>query len=895
MTRLFFYLRYAARNLWRGGRWTVFAAFCVAAGVATVVALRSLGLAITDSLLTNLRQYNHGDVNLSMFRSFGPFNATLQRGADEPSVFRSWQLSQLENWVTANDADMTAYALVSNIQITPFGQTEQAGRPQFASSLLIDPAAFTRMYEVTALEPAGVSLDQLLTTATDVVISQNLAEANGMKVGDAVRVSGTETPFTVRGIVATETEANIENVFAAFFGFAYFDIRNAASLGLNDSPNTIGINLPVGTPPDAIEDAGFELSALVNPREIRTTPYLLRRNTELADMVGRFIVAMGLGAMLIGGVGIMNTMLVLVNRRSMEIASLKTFGLKGRQVAALFLSEAFLLGVIGSALGIAVGVLLSGAVNRYGEAFLQQRLPWRVYPEAVGYGLVLGLVVTMVFGVLPVLTATKVRPGIILRPNETHIPRAGLLQSLAALLVIVLVLGVIAGGILAPLVYQANDIVDEIPPSPALLGIVGVAGVMLFLILLTGLLWVLVWLLGHVPTFGNVELRLALRNLSTRRVRTATTLVALTAGMFALSSITYFGLGAREIVRFQFAQTLGGNVVIFPLLPREIAQPVIDVMLAGQPGMEYRTILNASTGRITAVNGAPIIIEEQQRDVPLSILSRQTNNPNLNSGPLIAGRDLTPEDEGKNVIVLSASSLVESVLRDYTLEDMGVSVGSIITVRMNRRNYDLEVVGIVGSPNGFAPNIAGAYLPLNLPGIQVSYQINVAQIEQDSVDDVLLNLSETPLVFALDVTFIDGLLRRLIEQLAAIPTIVGILSLAAAAVIMANTVSLAVLERRRQIGILKAVGLKRGRVLRVMLLENTVVGLVGGVLGITISSLGVSLLTALGAGGAIPIPAEATLITIGLVIASVVIAWLATLLSARVAIREQVLRVLRYE
>ncbi|MBZ0286117.1 MAG: hypothetical protein K8I30_00780, partial [Anaerolineae bacterium] len=65
MKRLAFYLQYAARNLLRSGQWTTFAVFCVAAGVATVVALRSLGLAITDSPLSNLRQYNHGDINVS--------------------------------------------------------------------------------------------------------------------------------------------------------------------------------------------------------------------------------------------------------------------------------------------------------------------------------------------------------------------------------------------------------------------------------------------------------------------------------------------------------------------------------------------------------------------------------------------------------------------------------------------------------------------------------------------------------------------------------------------------------------------------------------------------------------------------------------------------------------
>ena len=71
MGRLTFYLGYAAKNLLRSGQWTTFAVFCVAAGVATVVALRGLGLAITDSLLSNLRQYNHGDINLTSTAAFG--------------------------------------------------------------------------------------------------------------------------------------------------------------------------------------------------------------------------------------------------------------------------------------------------------------------------------------------------------------------------------------------------------------------------------------------------------------------------------------------------------------------------------------------------------------------------------------------------------------------------------------------------------------------------------------------------------------------------------------------------------------------------------------------------------------------------------------------------------
>ncbi len=894
MRRFLFYFRHAANNLRHSGHWTTFAVFCVAAGVATVVALRSLGLAIDDSLISNLRQLNHGDINATSIISYGPFAGTFQRGDYETQIISQETVEWTRNWAAQRNAKISPYAMLSNIQFTPFNQAKPSA-PQFATSFLIDPQTFDISGPIVALDPKGVPLKDLFTGGHEVVMSRNLADSQHLKVGDQVRVSNSNEPFILRGIVATETESSINNVLASFFGFAYFDIAQASTLQLNPNPNAISIVMPDDATEDEISKAADELTPLARFRDINATPWLLKRNQELADLIGRFIVTMGLGAMLIGGVGIMNTMLVLVGRRTMEIAALKTFGLKGQQIAALFMAEAFLLGVIGSLLGVVAGVGLSGAVNAFGETFLQQKLPWRLHPDAMVYGVALGMVVTLVFGVLPVLMAANVRPAIVLRPNETHLPRASLFQVLIALSAVVLVLGVIAGQIIGPVIDSAVDRFVT-PPNPIVIGIVLVAVVLVVLALLTGVMWGVVWLIGRLPTFGQVDMRLALRNLSSRRVRTATTLLALAAGMFALSAITYFGLGAREIIRFQFAQTLGGNVMMIPLVPRQIAQPLIKTLLSTQAGVQYDTLLNINLGRITVVDNVPIKIQGKVKNFPLSILTRDTDNPSLNSGPLLAGRDLTADDRGKDVIVLTQQNAIGGLVQGFSsLDDLGVKVGSKIQLQFGGRTHNFEVVGIVGTASRFTPSIANAYIPPDVRSMNTGYQVNVVQVEPDKLDSFLSNMSKIPLVFALDVSFIDGLLKRLIDQLAAIPTIVGILSLIAAAVIMANTVSLTMLERRQQIGVLKVLGLNRRRVLWVVLLENTVIGLLGGLIGIGISSLGVTILTVVGTGFGIPLPSDATLITVGLVAASVVIAWVATLLSARVAIGERVARILRYE
>ncbi|MEZ4667076.1 MAG: FtsX-like permease family protein [Anaerolineae bacterium] len=747
-------------------------------------------------------------------------------------------------------------------------------------------------------------MSQLFKGDNEIVISDNMAQTQNIHVGDMVRVSGTEEEFVVRGIVPTSTEAGLRNPFASFFGFAYFDEALKSKLPVGKEPNTI--SLVLNNPSlEEIEQVGLELGDLLQNSgfyRVHTVPQLLKENQQIADLLSSFIVVLGLGALLIGGVSIMNTMLVMMRRRTEEIASLKTFGLKGRQIALMFLAEAALLGIGGSLLGGVIGSILSAGANAYGQTLIQQPLVWRIYPEAILFGLILGMAITLVFGIIPVLIAVKVRPAIILRPNEAAAPNLGWLQSLGMIVLVVLTLGVISGQILRPAFELAPE---NFVLNSTVIGIVGVAVTLLILGILIGLLWIIVWIIGKLPAFGFIDLRLALRNLTTHRTRTATTLLALAAGMFALSSIAFFGAGVSQTIRIALSEGLGGNVLVFAVLPPAISNPIIDNLLDSQEGVSYRTRFYAYSGNVRTVNGTEIKSEPgtQQNNpfagqrnnsttLSLQIGAQETTNPNPSSGNVIAGRGLTSADQGHTVAVVQALP---------NLTAAGLSVGSTISVNINGRTYDFEVVGLTAYKGSSGLGISGMtdsemQIPVGVvSGGNNSFAINVAQVEPDKLNEVLLALSSIPLVYAIDVTFIDGLISRFINQMSAIPILVGLLSLGAAAVIMANTVALSTLERRRQIGILKAVGLKGGRIFSVMLLENTVVSLLGSLLGIGLSSLGVAVISAFGLNLTQLVPPDATPVAILLLVTAVAIACVATFLSARAAVGERVTNVLRYE
>src|SRR5262245_34044331 len=98
MKQLAFYFRYGLMNIRRGGRWTTLAIFCIAAGVATIVALRSLGLAIGESLVSNVRLDNKGDVRLIKDRD-GESMVSLLLGSEEVYYFSEQEKTAVEGYV----------------------------------------------------------------------------------------------------------------------------------------------------------------------------------------------------------------------------------------------------------------------------------------------------------------------------------------------------------------------------------------------------------------------------------------------------------------------------------------------------------------------------------------------------------------------------------------------------------------------------------------------------------------------------------------------------------------------------------------------------------------------------------------------------------------------------
>jgi putative ABC transport system permease protein len=125
---------------------------------------------------------------------------------------------------------------------------------------------------------------------------------------------------------------------------------------------------------------------------------------EIVSQLTRFVTGIAVIALVVGAVGIANIMLVSVTERTREIGIMKAVGARNREVMGLFLTEAVLLGVIGAALGVPVGVIGGWAATQYAEISLTLAPGW------FAIAVVVGVVVGAVAGLYPAWRAARVDP-----------------------------------------------------------------------------------------------------------------------------------------------------------------------------------------------------------------------------------------------------------------------------------------------------------------------------------------------------------------------------------------------------------------------------------------------------------------------------------------------------
>src|SRR6266566_6105162 len=501
--KLALYWSYSTRSLIRGGQRTILAIFCVAVGVMAIVALQLVGLSVNRALIGNIIEANGGDIRLNA-------NITPLRQRDLSVLDQLKQKGKITDYATSYDAG---------------GSITLSSGDEDTFSFIAVSDNFPLVGQANFIAPSHNLTIQQVVTGHNVAMSSLVFQEIHAHIGSTYTVKTLDNRLVPITVAAEFQEGG------AFLGPQVFIAQSTltSTPGPNGSPVPAQYDTAYATVPGAnISSVKSQLSQALPSVRVITAQDLLKQRQKEVDQIQLFLRIVGLLALFIGGIGIINTMQVLLHRRKVEIAMLKTTGYRQHDLYALFGLEAALLGIVGGVIGTAGGIGASYLVRAVVENAFFLHLPVIWDTLTISSGLLIGLATALIFGLLPIVQASQIRPLAVLREISEGTKTSSRLTTVVLLVLLSLLFVILASTILGDVVTAA-------------IAIYGGSGVVFVLALGFGLL---VLAISKLPVYERPRLRMLLWILLALGIVVASSLVfggLAFSGMFVNNALT--GLG----------------------------------------------------------------------------------------------------------------------------------------------------------------------------------------------------------------------------------------------------------------------------------------------------------------------------------------------------------------
>ena len=772
------------RSAWKR---LVFFFVCIAIGVGAIVALRSVIQSVRDVLSAEARTLIAADILLSTDRPW-PKGTPERIAARVGQIAGSERVESIEMPTMARPADERV-GISKVVEL----RAVQRGFPFYGQFILQDG----RTYSHSMLADNGA------------LVRPELLAQFGSKVGDEIMIG--RSRFVIRGVISAEPGRSLS---AFSLGpRVIVDYADLPDTGLLTFGSRVVRQVLVRVPEEHVDSLSRELEAELRPQFVRVRSYRDRQEQIGEDFARaeNYLSLVGLVIVVLGGIAVSSVTRVFVRQKIKSIAVMKCVGGTNRQILAVYLLQALALGTVGSLAGVVFAAVAIASIPEDLNQIGTLSVAYGLSPSAAAQGIGIGVLVSLLFAMVPLLEVRQVKPSLLLR-QDTSQGRRDWFQIGATVIV--------AGVLVALASWQAASMRVGLTVC---LGFIGLT------LVLHGLGWLLTRMTQPLARSTWFPMRQAVLHLG--RPGNQTRVILLTVGLG-----TFFIMGVRGLqvnLLNQFAlQTGEHNPDLFLV---DIQQDQIAAMkefLADRlPADGQATLIPVLRARVT---GRGVRLEDVEDLQGRGMLSREytiTYRGRLEANEtLVAGRFPNPTTAS------SKDVLPEVSIEEGIVERFGINLGDVMRFDVLGRAIHAKVSGIRrvewrdGRSGGFmfvfgagtfedAPHWFIAPVRSNLPD-----PAERARLTHDLV-------VKFPNVSVIDLREVLVTIRKVFGVVTVAIDVVGSLVILTGGLILVGAVAVTKFQRVYEAAIFKTLGASSRAIGAMLMVEYGLLGSLAGAVG----------------------------------------------------------------
>lgn len=664
------------------------------------------------------------------------------------------------------------------------------------------------------------------STDAETILNRAGAEFYGIELGQELIVVDTSGRHTYRVVGLYEDEV----VQATSLSFRVLESAYLDFYVADDSVPGLTLSGDAATP----EGLAGRISQAHPQLNVRTGEKAAEEATEAVrdalSFVSYFLIAFGLVGLLVGTFLIANTFSMIVAQRTKEFALLRALGASRGQITRSVSAEALIVGLIGSVLGVAGGAGLVAVIKQVMRSY-NMDLPAGgigVAADTVIVPVVVGVIVTMLSAWAPARQAGRVQPVEAMRASESAAPQPLTIRTVIGAVLIAVGVGVAIGALRWDDAATADRAI--------LVGVTAVAVIAGIFLAGPAMSLPVVPPLGRVigAPFGTVG-KLASTNTQRNPRRTSATAFALMLGIALVTIIGMLGSSMKHSVDDVADNEVSAQYVLAG--PMMGAFPIPNDLMERVPEVE-------GVGDVAAYTEAPLTVDGDYA----------VQFGEFGSTPVLYG---DPGDLITMEMVAGSSALTGDTViapRDWA-DEHGWSVGDTVTIAapgLSPEVVQATVGGIFENSSILTTVVISADIATRLapPGSVNIMMLGASNDGTVSDEQLRANLEDAVrsdiVVQVQSKDDVSGEVLDIIDQMLFI--LYALLSLAVVIAVLGivNTLTLSVIERRQEIGMLRAVGMHRAQIRTMIILESVQMAFFGAVLGVLLGlGLGWAFLTVL--------------------------------------------------